>query len=143
MTNTNDIQDKILIGGRALNALGSSRNTLNTAYLAIVTNSADYFIRDSMNDIYYLNANGHKFFAEIFKIEKGNQVASAQSLLELEAYAFVQHCQNFNFQKAADAEYAMKFLIRRFNLKDVSIVKEYISEGELSEVQKVIDSVRY
>jgi hypothetical protein len=44
----------------------------------------------------FFNSNGNKFFNEIYKIEKGNVQASAQSLLELKAYAFVQHCQNFN-----------------------------------------------
>lgn len=134
--------EKILIGGKALVTLGSSRLTLDTDYLINDETSKDAFLHDKENNIDYLNANGNKFFKEIFTMEKGNQIASPQALLELKAYAFVQHCQNFAFQKADDAEYDMKFLCRKYDLKEVRIVNNYISNGELSEVQKVIQSVK-
>ena len=133
---------QILIGGKALVNLGSSRGTNDTDYLVNDTTSKSAFLHDSENNIDFLNANGNKFFSEIFKIEENNAQASAQSLLELKAYAFVQHCQNFNFQKADDCEYDMKFLVRKFNLKSVKIVNKYISNGELSEISKIINSVR-
>lgn len=134
---------KILIGGRALVNLGSSRGTNDTDYLVNDTSTKEAFIHDEENNIDYLNANGNKFFSDVYEVEKNNIQASAQSLLELKAYAFVQHCQNFNFKKADDCEYDIKFLVRHFNLKSVTTVKNYISFGELSEVEKVIKSVKF
>lgn len=134
--------NKILIGGKALVQLGSSRSTNDTDYLVSV-DSKEMFIHDTENNIDYINANGHKFFAEIFTIEAGKEIASAQSLLELKSFSLVQHCLNGNWGKADDCEYDIKFLVRTFNLKSVSIVKKYISKGELSEIQKVISSVRF
>lgn len=132
--------DKILIGGRALVALGSSRGTQDTDYIINDTSSKAAFLHDEEANIDYINANGNKFFKEIYKMEEGNQIASPQALLELKAYSFVQHCQNFNWSKVNDAEFDIKFLCIKFNIKSVSIVKDYISEGELSEVEKVIKS---
>ncbi len=111
---------KILIGGQALRNLGSDRYT---------------------DDVDYLNANGNDFFAEIFNIESGNKQASVQSLLDLKCYAFVQHCQNFNFAKADSCEYDIKFLVRNFNISP-KIVKKYISLGELSEIEKIIINIK-
>lgn len=133
---------KILIGGRALVALGSSRSTLDTDYLVNEPAQKDAFLCDESANTDYLNAAGHKFFAEIFKAEQGQQIASPQSLLELKAFAFVQHCLNRKFAKADDAEYDMKFLCRQFNLSAVKTVKKYVSAGELSEINKVLASVR-
>lgn len=131
--------EKILIGGRALVALGSSRTTQDTDYL-INDPSSDLFVHDGDTD--YINAARHNFFNEIWNAEKNNQIASPQSLLELKAFSFVQHCQNFNFQKADDAEYDMKFLVRKFNLEGVKVVNKYVTSGELSEIKKVIESTR-
>lgn len=132
--------EKILIGGQALKQLGSDRYTDDVDYLINDESSKQAFITGVNID--YLNANGNKFFASIFDAEKENNIASPQSLLELKAYAFVQHCQNFNFKKADACEYDIKFLVRKFNLKTVKTVKKYISTGELSEVEKIIKSVK-
>ena len=131
--------NQILIGGQALRELGSTRNTNDIDYLVKI-DSKEAFI--CSNNIDYLNANGNKFFNEIYKIEKGNKIATSQSLLELKAYAFVQHCQNFNYQKADDCEYDIKFLVRKFSLNSIKIVKNYISEGEFSEIVKIINDTK-
>ena len=133
---------KILIGGSALVNLGSSRSTNDTDYLVNDLSTTKAFLHDQENNIDYINANGNKFFSAIYEVEKNNDQATPQSLLELKAYSFVQHCQNFNFQKADDAEYDIKFLVRKFNLTGVSIVKRYLSSGELSEIVKIINSVK-
>ncbi len=135
-------EDQILVGGRALVALGSSRNTQDSDYLVYDKSSREPFLRDNFKNIDYLNANGNKFFREIYHKEKGKQIASPQSLLELKAYAFVQHCQNLNFMKADEAEFDMKFLCREFDLTEVLTIHKYVSDGELSEIEKVIHSVR-
>ncbi len=135
-------KDKVLIGGKALMALGSSRSTLDTDYLINDNTSTNMFIHDKEANIDYINANGHKFFAEIWKTEAYKEIASPQALLELKAFSFVQHCLNGNFQKADDAEYDMKFLIRGFGLTGIKIVNKYISSGELFEVNKIINSVK-
>lgn len=135
---------KLMIGGAALVALGSSRSTLDTDYLVNDTTSKLPFIHVKTDNEDLCNANGHNFFAEIWKMEAKNigPLASPQALLELKAFALVQHCLNGHWSKADNDEYDIKFLVRNFNLTGVSIVKKYISAGELMEVEKVIKSVR-
>ncbi len=133
------LKEKILIGGRALVALGSSRNTLDIDYLVDVPESNEPFIHE--NGVDYCNAHGHKFFREIYKLESGKQMASPQSLLDLKAYAWVQHMLNGNFRKADEAEFDIKFLCREFELTGLKTVVKYLSDGERSEVEKIINSV--
>lgn len=133
--------NKILIGGQALRNLGSDRFTNDLDYLVNDTSTKEAFICSESVD--YLNANGNKFFAEIYKIEAGNTEATPQSLFELKVYAFVQHCQNFNFAKADSCEYDIKFLVRNFDIKESKIAKKYITFGEYSEVVKIINSVKF
>ena len=130
---------KILVGGQALRNLGSDRYTNDVDYLVNDTTSKKAFITSENEDL--LNANGNKLFAEIYKIEVGNEQASAQSLFELKAFAFVQHCQNFNFAKADACEYDLKFLVRNFNCSP-KLVKKYITSGELSEIVNIVKSVK-
>jgi hypothetical protein len=135
---------QLMIGGQALVQLGSSRTTNDTDYLVNDTTSKLAFTHDKEANVDYCNANGNAFFAAIWKSEEKNigPLASPQALLELKAYSLVQHCINRSWGKADDAEYDMKFLVRAFGLKGVSIVKKHITAGELSEVEKVINSVR-
>lgn len=135
---------KLMIGGTALVKLGSDRQTDDVYYLINDEETTDMFIHDKKNNIDYINANGHNFYAEIWKMEGKNigEIASPQALLELKTFAFVQHCLNGHWHKADASEYDMKFLIRKYNLKGVKVVIKYISEGELEEVKKVIGSVR-
>ena len=133
--------NQILIGGQALRKLGSDRYTNDTDYLINDTSTKEAFISSEKVD--FLNANANKFFKEIFEVEKENKIASPQSLLELKAYSFVQHCQNFNWSKVDSSEYDIKFLVRNFGLKSIKIAKKYISDGELSEIQKIINSVKF
>ena len=131
---------QILIGGQALKNLGSDRHTDDVDYLVNDQSTKEAFMTSPEVD--YLNANGNKLFSEIFEAEKENVQATPQSLFELKAYAFVQHCQNFNFSKADAAEYDLKFLVRNFKCTPV-IVKKYITSGELSEIVKIINSVQF
>ena len=135
---------KLMIGGQALVKLGSSRQTVDVDYLINDKNNKSAFNHDKSANTDYCNAAGNKFFAEIWKMEEKNngELASPQALLELKAYAFVQHCQNGFWKKADDCEYDMKFLCREFNLTCVKIVNKHVSDGELSEIVKVINSVR-
>ena len=137
MTNT----IKILIGGQALRELGSDRYTNDTDYLINDKSSTEAFI--TSKEVDYLNANANKFFKEIYKIEENSKIASPQSLLELKAYSLVQLCQNMQFAKADKAEYDIKFLVRKFKLTKLNIVQKYISAGELAEIYKIINSVKF
>ncbi len=65
---------QILIGGQALRQLGSDRYTNDTDYLINDKSSKEAFITSESVD--YLNANGHKMFAEIYTKEEGNAIAS-------------------------------------------------------------------
>lgn len=133
-----------LIGGAALVKLGSTRYTEDVDYLINDESTDRLFIHNIKENIDYINANGHDFYKEIWAIEKNHigDIATPQNLLEMKAFAFVQHCKNGHWQKADNAEFDMKFLVRHFNLDAVKIVDKYIGEGELSEVMKVIESVR-
>jgi hypothetical protein len=135
---------KILIGGAALNKLGSDRYTNDVDYMINDSNNNDIFIFDRDNNIDYINANGNDFFSEVWKMEEGNNngVASPQALLELKAYSLVQHCLNHNWAKVDATEYDMKFLVRTFGIKEIKIANNHITSGQLGEVMRVIDSVR-
>ena len=132
---------KILIGGQALRNLGSDRYTEDIDFLIDDKSTTDAFINTVGID--YINANGNKLFKEIYNIEKGNEQATPQSLFELKVYAFVQHCQNFNFAKADSCEYDLKFLVRNFNITESNIARKYITNGEYSEIVKIIRSVKF
>lgn len=131
---------KLLIGGQALVKLGSSRTTNDTDYLVFDSSNTTPFSHDKTNNIDYCNANGSEFFAAIWEMEKENngEIATPQSLLELKAYAFVQHCVNGFWQKADDCEFDMKFLCRNFNLSQVNIASRFITPAQLKEVNKVL-----
>lgn len=142
MNNGKNIK-KLLIGGQALLELGSSRGTADTDYLVNDTTTTEMFIKDEAANVDYINANGHKFFSEVWGMEEGNEgaVASPLALIELKAFSFVQHCLNMNWKKADEAEFDMKFLVRTFGVKP-SIAKKYVTAGEWSEVEKVINSTK-
>lgn len=132
--------NKILIGGQALRNLGSDRYTNDVDYLVNDTTRTQAFITSPEVD--YLNANGNKFFKAVYESEKGNEQATPQGLFELKCFAFVQHCQNFNWAKVDSSEYDIKFLVRNFDIKESRIAKKYISDGEYSEIIKVVKSVK-
>lgn len=132
---------KILVGGQALRNLGSDRYTEDIDFLVDDKSTTSAFI--NIVGVDYINANGNKFFNEIYNIEKGNEQATPQSLFELKVYAFVQHCQNFNFAKADSCEYDIKFLVRNLNITESKVARKYISSGEYSEVVKIIRSVKF
>ena len=125
----------ILIGGQALLRIGHDRYTEDFDYLIFdKSNNKDFITSEEVD---YLNAANNDFFYEIYKLEKGKKIASPQSLFDLKAYAFVQHCQNFNFKKADACEYDLKFLAREYKCEP-KVVKKYISIGELMEINKII-----
>jgi len=131
---------KILIGGAALVELGSSRRTQDLDYLIYDKSSKELFMH--FHDIDYINAAQSDFYKEIFDIEINNEIASPQSLLETKANALIQHLQNGYWQKADDAEYDIKYLVRKFNLKGLDILPKYYDKAVIQEVQKIIDDVR-
>jgi hypothetical protein len=135
---------KLMIGGAALVKLGSSRSTQDLDYLVCDKSTDDNFIHDQERNIDYINANGHPFFKEIWQTEENNmgEMASPQSLLELKAFSFVQHCLNGFWQKADEAEFDIKFLARKYDIKETKFVQNYVDRGQQSEIQKVLDSVR-
>ena len=131
--------EKILIGGQALKQMGSTRHTDDFDFL-INEKNLPLFSKDSDgNDL--LNAAKSKFFMEIWKKEIGNETASAQSLLELKAFAFVEHCQNRFFQKADDCEFDIRFLVRN-GAGPMSLANKYMTDGQKHEIENIIKNVR-
>lgn len=135
-------EKKILIGGKALNFHGSNRLTSDTDYMIFDESNFQPFFADEANNTDYINGNGHNFFEKIWNAEKGSAVASPASLLELKAYSYIQHLQNGKFQKAADADYDMKFLIIKFGLSAPVIVKNYLSASEYYEITTFYNSIK-
>jgi hypothetical protein len=92
----------------------------------------------------YLNAAKNDFFAAIWKAEKANKTgqASPQSLLELKAYALVQHCQNRMFQKADDCEFDIRFLVRNCGAGRLQIAQGWMTAGQAQEINAIIDGVK-
>jgi len=130
--------EKRLVGGQALRDLGSSRHTDDVDFLFFDASSADLFINSEKEDL--VNCANHPFYNEIWEAGK----MTPQLLLEMAAFTFVQHCLNMNFDKADTKEFDIKFLVRLIGKSaKLNIVNKYISNGELNEVQKVINSVKF
>jgi hypothetical protein len=135
--------EKILIGGKALIALGSSRGTEDTDYLICDPKDRRTFIHDEEN-IDLINGGGcmpiAKFFKKVYEAEKGKEVASAQSLLDLKAFAYIQHVKNGFGQKADDAEFDMKFLVRNFGVTGLKLAFDFLTPSERETINKIISS---
>lgn len=132
--------EKILVGGKALMVMGSTRHSDDSDYLINDPSRSDAVIKADGAD--YLNANGFPLFAEVYAQEKGREICSPQGLLELKAYAFAQHCRNAHWQKADNDEYDIKFLVRNFGLTGVKIASKYLDNGAMIEINKIIASVK-
>ena len=132
---------KMLVGGQALKNLGSSRNTQDTDYLVNDKNLGQFHHE---NGVDFLNAAKNDFFAAVWKAEKNNKTgqASPQSLLELKAYALVQHAQNRMFQKADDCEFDIRFLVRNCGAGRLQIAQKWMTEGQAAEINAIIDGVK-
>ena len=139
-TNTHKGKNMKLIGGQKLRELGNTRHTDDSDYLVFDTEKELFSHADNVD---YINAAKHAFFKEIWNKEIDNSEISLNSLLELKAFSFVQHCQNFNFAKADNDEFDIKFLVRKLGFDvNANIVKKYISAGEMSEIVKIINSMK-
>jgi hypothetical protein len=130
---------KLLIGGQALKIMGSTRHTDDSDFLVNEKNLPLFSKDENGNDL--LNAAKSKFFMEIWKKENGNEMASPQSLLELKAFAFVEHCQNHFWQKADDCEFDIRFLVRN-GAGSLKIACKYMTAGQADEINKIIENVR-
>ncbi len=135
---------KILIGVATLAELESSRHTEGVDYLVYLEDTPDLFIKDHVNNINYINAAAHGFYSELWEREKDviSPVATPLTLLNSKVFAFVQHSKNGFFEKADQAEFDIKFIVRKLNVSDMTIAARYIDPDALAEVQKIIDSVK-
>jgi len=138
--NLNKGNEMKLIGGQKLKEFGSTRHTDDSDYL-IFDQEKELFSHGQ--DVDYINAAKHAFFKEIWNKEIDNSEISLNSLFELKCYSFVQHCQNFNFAKADNDEFDIKFLVRKLGFDvNANIVKKYVSDGEMSEIVKIINNMK-
>lgn len=131
--------DKILVGGQALKDLGSPRHTNDVDYLVFI--DGDYknqFIFDKENNIDYINGNSSNFFNAIYNLEKGNTIASAQSLFELKAFAYLSHVRNFNQNKMNDCVYDLKFLNINFGINRLPTLSKFATKSEINEILNLI-----
>ena len=135
---------RLMIGGVALEKLGSTRRDKRVSYLVDMKETTYAYIYDQPNNIDYYNANGSKFFADIWQLEDQNfgEIASPQALFELTIYAYDQYCSTLQFNRVDEAEFDIKFLLRSFKLENITIVNKYITETRLQEVNSFINSVK-
>lgn len=136
---------KILIGGQRLKELGSDRHTDDIDYLIYDSRDNRLFIHDTTG-VDLINAAQHPFYAKIWERCESGLSVGLNELLNISIFTFIQHCENFQFEKADAKEYDIKFLVRKIltsNQKiDYSIVKNFISTGAIEEVEKIIASVK-
>ena len=117
--------EKRLVGGQKLRDLGSSRYTDDVDYLIFDSSSTDLFINSTEEDL--VNCANHPFYTEIWNSGE----VTAELLLEMSAYTFVQHCLNMNFDKADTKEFDIKFLVRLLEGKtELKIVNKYVNVNE-------------
>jgi hypothetical protein len=131
---------KLLIGGQALRAHGSTRHTADFDFLVFDESQPIFFFTE---DADYVNAAANKFFAEVWAMENENtgEVASLDAIAELKAFSYVQDCQNRQWAKADCAEFDLTFCARN-GAKLPTIVKKYIPEGiYTNEIKKIWDKV--
>ena len=102
--------DKILIGGAALRSLGSSRHTDDLDYLVWMDDNFKPFHISEGVDL--INANSTNFFESIYNIEKGNEIATPQSLFDLKAFALIEHLRLGNFNKVNDCKRSSRKVYR-------------------------------
>ena len=131
---------KTLIGGQALKAMGSTRHTDDSDYLVFDASLPMFSKDEDGNDL--LNAAKSRFFKAIWNTEKGKEIAAPQALLELKAYALVQHLQNGFFQKAADSEFDICFLVRNHGAGKLKIACKYMTTGQAGEINAIIEKVK-
>jgi len=130
--------EKRLVGGQKLRDLGSSRHTDDVDYLIFDSSNTDLFVNSVEEDL--INCANHAFYTEIWNAGE----ITAELLLEMSAFTFVQHCLNMNFDKADTKEFDIKFLTRLLEGKvELKIVNKYVNVNELAEVSKIIESVRF
>jgi len=132
-------ENKILIGGQALREMGSSRYTNDVDYLVFDENSFEAFIFDKDNNIDYMNGNASNFAESIYNKEKGNTIATAQSLFELKAFSLLSHLRNFNAEKINTTIFDLNFLAINFEIDlKMPTLSKFITANEVSEVIKEI-----
>jgi hypothetical protein len=61
-------------------------------------------------------------------------------MMEMKAYALVQHYQNRNFRKAIDTEYDMKVLAIEHGIKDFNIAARHMTAGQVTEIKSIINN---
>lgn len=126
-----------LIGGQALRALGHDRHTDDVDFFVNVPGQA-LFTHEDEGDL--VNAAAHNFLSDVWAamtIDE-NGVADPQTLGELKAWSFIQHCQNMNWKKVAATEYDMMFLAREFGVTEFPILAKFAHAGEMTEIARVV-----
>jgi hypothetical protein len=132
-------ENKILIGGQALREMGSSRYTNDVDYLVFDENSFEAFIFDKDNNIDYMNGNASNFAESIYNKEKGNNIATPQSLFELKAFSLLSHLRNFNAEKINTTIFDLNFLAINFEIDmKMPTLSKFITANEVSEIIKEI-----
>lgn len=136
----------ILIGGKKLLVLGSDRHSDDFDFLIYNENDKEIFSSDGDNNTDYINAANHPLLKSVWNNEIKNNEITITGLLTLCGWAFVNHCQNFNWQKADAKEYDIRFLVRyakNHNIDlDFAILKNNLHSGEFEEIMKIVESTK-
>jgi len=137
------MNDFVLIGGQAMIHLGLNRTTLDHDYLGLVPDNKRTFVKIPGGHI--CNASVDKFFMKIYLKEKGNEVATPQSMLELKCRSFVERWRNGHFEKANNIDVSdITFLVNEYAVTSFPILSRNwdLSIGEKKELKKIIKEAK-
>ena len=127
---------KAMIGGQALRALGHDRHTDDVDFFVNVPGQPLFSHFDDRDEV---NAACHKFLSLVWdNMTVTDGVADPQTLGELKAWSFINHCQNMQWKKVAATEYDMIFLAREFGVTRFPILEKFAHAGEMSEIMRVV-----
>lgn len=128
-----------MIGGYALAELGSSRKGKTLEYLVSEPATDDLYIFHSQNEL-WINAPRHPFYSSVWERESAtiSPFAPPQSLFEIAVFRWSNNQKHGFWERQINNEFDIKFLARKYNINSFPIVSGFISENELTDIQKMI-----
>ena len=130
-----------MIGGYALQKLGSSRKEKTLRYLVSEPDHEDLYLYQS-EDVLWINAPRHPFYNTIWEHEQElaaiSPLASSQSLFEIAVFMWSNNRRNGFWERQITDELDIKFLARKFNINSFPVAREYLSEDEIGQVKQMI-----
>jgi len=128
----------LLIGGQALRQLGSSRHTNDFDYLVNDKSTTQAFI--TSQEVDYINANGNKFFSEIWKLESDNnsEIATPAALLELKHILWFSIARILTSKKLMRLNLTLNFFVAHLIYRFQQSLKNMLAQENTMKSQKPV-----